>query len=179
MKKLTSFLCVLLAIVMVCGIPAASAANVKNKYATKSAAAFAKYMEEQDYIFTYEGAKENEAGKKEDLFSISFNGDNLDEIDLYIWFDYDNKGAELYIWNYAQATAKQQSKLLTLINQMNYDYRYARFYLEDDYSVSISGDAVFRDNDIGEICEEMILHLVNIADDAYPEFEKLLGKSSV
>lgn len=175
MKRRISFLCVILAVAMLCGIPSAYAAGVKgtvknNTYVTTAGAVFADYLEKEGYKFTYEGTRGTDE-KQEDLFSLVFTCDNAGELEIYVWFDYDSKGATFFIWDYATVNAGQMTEFLTVCNQANRDFRYVTFYIEEDNTVTISADAIFRDNDIGEICEEMMLRVLHIADDCYMDFQ--------
>ena len=176
MKRITFLLAMILVIALLCGIPSAAAAGKsKKEFATTSGEAFSKYMTEEDYIFTYEGTYENDDGSEEDEFFISFEAENMDSIDIEVFFDSDNEGAVFYVWDYVKFNAKQYDEMQEICNQMNNDYRFAKFYVEDDNTVTVQGDAIFFGNDIGEICECFICTIASIADNVYPAFEEALG----
>ena len=175
-KKRASLLAMILVIALLCGATTVSAATKgKPGFATTSAKAFSDYMTAEDYVFDYEGIYENSNGKKEDHFDIVFEGDYLEDIEFNVYFDSDNEGAAFYIWDYVTFKPAQAQAVQDLCNRMNLQYRFCKFYVEDDNTVTVQSDAIFFGNDIGEICECFICTTASIADEAYPEFEELLG----
>lgn len=61
------------------------------------------------------------------------------------------------------------------INSLNKHFRFAKFVLDtDDNTIQAEWDAAFRSRDVGEICYELLIRMVDICDTAYPDLMKAL-----
>lgn len=62
----------------------------------------------------------------------------------------------------------------SLQNSLNARFRWARFYTDNDNDVVLQCDAVLTEATAADVCFELSLRLLNIADEAYPEMMKQL-----
>ena len=61
------------------------------------------------------------------------------------------------------------------INSLNRHFRFAKFVLDtDDNTIQVEMDTAFRSRDVGEICYELLIRMVDICDTAYPDLMKAL-----
>ncbi|MBQ4099496.1 MAG: YbjN domain-containing protein [Clostridia bacterium] len=110
--------------------------------------------------------------KSENVVNVTYNGDNKDEISIYVVFDKDGDGlVELKCWDVEKFKNKKDSAL-KVCNDLNLKYRWVKFYVDDDDDVIVSMDAIIDRSTCGAECLSLVLRLVNILDDAYPEIAK-------
>ena len=91
--------------------------------------------------------------------------------DLIIRFISHNDGNDVSVRIFAIADGSKSDKvkLLTLLNKLNSDYRFACFYLADNGEISVSYDVPSSaDQDLGGMCVELLIRLWRIVDEAYP-----------
>lgn len=115
-----------------------------------------------------------------DLYGLDSDGDELviipngdneigAEYDLYCFFDQNEENCYIYVWNLITFADADYLPVLQLCNQINDDYRFVTFTVDtSDNTVYVTSDLIYRDNDVGEIFWEAVLHVVNIIHDAYP-----------
>lgn len=71
---------------------------------------------------------------------------------------------------------KKRSEILELINQLNCQYRFVRFTLDEANSVNLSADlpSNIPDEALGKVCCEMQVRIEKMLDDVYPRLKKVL-----
>ena len=112
--------------------------------------------------------------EKENVVCVSFSGKKLNTIPIYVFFDKDGEGlVQLACWNIANFKDKFAAGILAC-NQLNAEYRWVKYYLDDDTDVRCTLDARIDEMTCGEECLEMVLRMVNIIDESYPTFMKAL-----
>ena len=107
---------------------------------------------------------------------IVYSGNNLKTIPVYISFDKDDEcNCELFCFDIANFSEKVGEGLV-LCNQLNEEYRWVRFYLDDDEDLFVASDGDFSAN---FVCDDNLVNiqrLVNAIDLAYPAIcEELYG----
>ena len=134
-----------------------------------AAAAFTQYLDQKDVIYTYQG--KTDSGK--DRVKISYDCENTSLTAQFV-FDTDDEAVAVYIFNLYEARYSQIDDCKKLCNDMNAKYRFVKFYLDEkDNTITVQADAIFRSHDIGDICYELLLRSLDIADEAYPSFAEL------
>ena len=94
-------------------------------------------------------------------------------VTIRFFFDTDCHGASLRVFDILKFTDEQRPKMLETINNLNQEYRFVKFCAQDDdNTVQMEMDLIFRDNDVAEICEEAMVRAYQICDDAYPTLMK-------
>ena len=70
-----------------------------------------------------------------------------------------------------------KEKGIEICNSLNCEYRWLRFYVDDDCDVVVSIDAVlgedsYLDDACGEMCMFYLKRVISILDEAYPQIAK-------
>ena len=105
---------------------------------------------------------------------VTYTGDNLKSIPVYVFFDEDGDPmVQFKCWDIANFKDKEGKGIFTC-NSINKQYRWVKFYLDDDSDVVASIDAYIDPESCGQECMSLVRRVVNISDDAYPEFAKAL-----
>lgn len=109
---------------------------------------------------------------------VTFGGDNATAIRVvFISPDTeDDEILQLYVPPFCKSIP--EDKLLdvyTIINDCNLRYRFLKFSLDEDNEVRATWDVLLEHTrDVGELAYEMLYRAVNIVDDVYPSFMKLI-----
>ena len=125
---------------------------------------FMRYMDSQGIKYT---------DNNEHSVRVAYTGDNLKTIAFYVYFDKEGKNlVQLRCWEVANFKGKE-AKGIIICNDMNAKYRWAKFYLDKDADILVECDAYISE-DCGPECLSLVRRLVNITDEAYPNFAKAL-----
>ncbi len=99
---------------------------------------------------------------------IVYTGNNLKSIPIFIAFDEDDDPiSELFCFEIANFKDKEGEGLVAC-NDLNQEYRWVRFYLDDDCDLAVASDGDFSPNAVCDDCLINIQRLVNAIDQAYP-----------
>ena len=88
---------------------------------------------------------------------------------ITVAFDDDGESAQIVSSPIANVPAAKTSKLLMVLNQCNCDFRWVKFYMDEDYDIIADADVVFGDDNAGFAVVEAVLLAASVIDDAYPE----------
>ena len=67
-----------------------------------------------------------------------------------------------------------QAKVLPVINKLNSKYRFAKFVLDKDGDVNLEYDYLVRCPDPAASAKEIVIRMVQIVDEAYPELMRAM-----
>lgn len=119
-----------------------------------------------------------EEGKNEDgsvFFRVEQRLDNGGLVVLAVSFDESEEIVEIYTFNIAEINdAYKKESTIKLINELNRDYRYSKFQLEESGRVSSSYALMFEDNFNPNIVVRQLIMALNSAEEVYPKFMKLV-----
>lgn len=122
--------------------------------------AFMAYMEQQ-------GVKYRD--KDEFVVTVTYTGDNLKTIPIYVFFDKDGDGlVQLACWEICNFSEDKQAAGLICCNQLNSKYRWVKFYVDSDRDTRAEMDAIIDPQTVGAECLSLVRRMVNIVDEAYP-----------
>lgn len=129
-------------------------------------------LEEKDVKFTTDTMEES--GKE--VVGIRFSPEGVHPLEFKFIFDTDGEGVAIRVFNLVTGVASDKKPaMMQACNEVNRKYRFMKFvYDTGDDSVQMESDAVFRDNDVGEICVELMVRGLQIVKEAYPVFMKAL-----
>lgn len=128
-------------------------------------------MDAKGIKYTYEGTTDN--GK--DRVRLVYGCDNIPSLQIQIFFDTDNQGVALRVFNLVKFPEDKLDRMMRQICDLNNRFRFIKFCIDfSDNTVQAEMDGVFRDNDVGEICRELVGRTVTICDEAYPELMKAI-----
>ena len=165
-KTVLAFILVL-ALILSLGVSAFAAKGSKAAYATT--AAFLKELDKEDIEYTNNGIDEDE----DEYISFTLSGDNMDRIDFDIYFDKDLDKVSMYVWKVIEYDERDFNDVLELVNDLNSDYIYVRFWVNTDFNVvTAEVNVPLRDcKEAGELAMDAFDALYYITDMTYPELE--------
>ena len=105
---------------------------------------------------------------------MAFGGGDyqFNHIAITVAFDEDGESAQIVSSPIANVPAEKTAKLLMVLNQCNCDFRWAKFYMDEDYDIIADTDVVFGEEGAGFAVAEAVLLAASVIDDAYPEIMK-------
>ena len=158
----------LIALVLVLALSLSAAAHaVPQNVQYKSTRAFLTQLDADEIKYTYAGISQND----EEAVTVSYTLTN-GSCDVRIFFPKDGDHCSLRLWNLIDFDSKDVAKLYEVCNELNSSYKYTTFYVDtSDYSITVSMDVIVRDAGAGEIMEEALLRMINIADDAMAQLQ--------
>lgn len=110
-----------------------------------------------------------------DTMSVSYQGDNMDTIRCNLFFDTECESVALRVFDIVKIPDGKLASMFVAVNALNNRFRFAKFCIDtDDNTVQAEIDGAFRSQDAGEITRELMLRIVNICDEAYPDLMKAL-----
>ena len=106
--------------------------------------------------------------------AMAFGGGDysFQNIAITVGFDDDGESAQIVSSPIANVPDTKTAKLLMILNQCNRDFRWAKFYLDEDNDVIADADVVFGEHDAGFSVVESVMLAASVIDDAYPEIMK-------
>ena len=75
-------------------------------------------------------------------------------------------------WSLGEFPKEKTAAALIACNNVNKDYRWIRFYLDDENSVVAAADLIVDELNVVEKVIEMVFRMASIIDAAYPVFMK-------
>ena len=110
-----------------------------------------------------------------DVVKVTYTGANKEIIRFNIFVDPDEDNVAIRVWTIAKTTNTRQVAAVSLVlNDLNKNYRWYRWYLDDDREVTAAVDAVITADTIGAVVSELVQRGVNIIDENYPKVMKAL-----
>ena len=112
----------------------------------------------------------------ETTVSVGFTTDNVPSVTVLVSFDSDGNGYAEF-GSYGIGTVKADEKYanaLVLCNDLNKQYRWVKFYIDDDRSIVAKADAILDYDSAGSECLEIVNRMVGIIDSSYSQFMKLM-----
>lgn len=112
-----------------------------------------------------------------DAIRVSYAGDNCPSIAVNFKFSDDGRDVAIRCYSIAkikEEDAKQYLGALYTCSELNRNYRWVKFYLDSDNEVTAEDDAVIDPYTTGEECYKLLGHMVNIVDETYPVFMKIV-----
>lgn len=107
------------------------------------------------------------------LVKIGFGGDNAKTIDAIGSFEEDNDDVEFTSFSIGNFKNNYEAGI-RVCNEMNREYRWVKFYLDDDADVVAKISTRVDEYNCGEYCTKALMRLVDIIDAAYPNFMRAL-----
>jgi len=136
----------------------------------KIADAFKARLDSRDIKYTYFEANEN----RNEAIKVSFSGKNADSISVMFFFDKNSDTINIKCFSIAKVPTEKLMNIYVVLNELNAEYRWVKFYVDDDNEVTVSGDAIADVATAGEELEEILVRYINIIDEVYPRIMKAL-----
>ena len=126
---------------------------------------FLNYLDEKGVKYT---------DQDEHRLSISVSGKNHKNIVIHVNFDKEGDGiVRLCSWEIANFKDKFAAGIMAC-NEMNAQWRWVKFYIDEDMDVMCEMDARIDEATCASECFELTLRVYDIIDKAYPTFMKAL-----
>ena len=134
-----------------------------------------KYKETVTAYFDSKGIKYLNSVDQPSRISLLFNTDNIPQITVNVFFDEQDKPNVQFVgYDIVKFNEENLIKGLEICNELNMEYRWLTFYINDTHSLVVNADALYNTENCGEISLSYILKMVNIVDQAYPKIMKNL-----
>jgi len=157
MRKALSF--ILAAVLFLSLFPVAASAATPELTTTKH---FIDYLEAKSVKYTYKGWDND---NKDERVEVTYTLDNFESVKCVIFFRNNNHTVSLRIWDILTASAGK-NYVLTNLNSLNYDYKYAKFVLdEQDNTVQAEMDMYVDQDHCAECVYDAMHILLEIIDD--------------
>ena len=135
---------------------------------------FPEALEEDDFFLENYDVSAVEMGLDDsgnELVSVQLNIAGLPD-NVGIYFRDSETSCTMYLFDVIKFDPADRAELLDVVNGLNMDYRYVRWYLMDDDTVNAQIDALFRTGDgCGEALVETLSMLIRVAELCYPQLE--------
>lgn len=106
---------------------------------------------------------------------VTYNGENIPSLSVYLFFDKAGKNyVALDSWGIAKFSDEKMPAGLVTCNSLNAKYRWVKFYIDSESDVRCQADIVIEPETAGEECHELVIRIVDIVDEAYPEIMRAL-----
>ena len=86
----------------------------------------------------------------------------------------DDNDVAVRVYGLVSLEKDKSNAVLPILNQLNNKYRFVKFVLDDDGDVNIEYDYLMNCPNPAASARELIIRLVNIVDEAYPELMRAL-----
>lgn len=108
------------------------------------------------------------AGDNQEAIITGVAGDkNIKGLRLLVLFD-EERTANVVSRDYVHVPEDKIGTMYPVMNELNKQYRWAKFAIDDDGEIRVEADAVLDMGSCGEEIEEILFRLTHLADEAYP-----------
>lgn len=113
-------------------------------------------------------------GERNEYVSVTFDTKYGNSVSFAFIFDPDGTSVNIKVYSIAAVSAEKLMDMFVLVNQLNYEYRWVKFYLDDDNEVTVSGDAVIDEATAGDELFELLARYLGIINEVYPRIMKVI-----
>ena len=113
---------------------------------------------------------------KDNIVGVTYTGSNCPSINVIVMFDkLGNNYVEFASYSIGSVNSDEKyANAIVLCNQFNKEYRWVKLFVDDERTVVAKADAIVDFSSVGAECSEMVNRMVNLIDEAYPGFMKLM-----
>ena len=110
--------------------------------------------------------------KSEFCVKVTYTGSNLKSIPVLVYFDKEGEGiVQFKCWEILNFK-EMPERGYKACNEANAQWRWVKYYLDDDMDVVASIDAYIDAETCGKECLDLVRRVVNITDKAFPAIAK-------
>ena len=131
---------------------------------------FQDYLDQKDVKYTYYAPE----GERNEAMRISFSGKNKDSIVVTFFFDASGDSINVKSFSVAKVPAEKLMDCYVVLNELNAEYRWVKFYIDSDNEITVSGDAIVEPGSAADECMEILVRYINIVDEVYPRIMKVI-----
>lgn len=133
----------------------------------------ANYKQSTMAYFDQKGIKYQDV--REDVLRVGYIGENIKQIEVFIIFDSEG-GNDVELRTSVLASFKDDKlqQGLVLCNQLNDQYRWIKFVIDDEGDLVVKMDALVDIETVGDEVWELVGRTISIVDRGYPTIMKVL-----
>jgi len=133
----------------------------------ESTRAFIDVLEENGITYEYHGILSSSNFER---ITIGISDDDIGiDYEIIVLFSQTNENATVRVWDLVFFDPNNMYNVLDAINKCNREWRYTTFYAEEDNTITVQIDVIFRDGTAGEVTWEATGRLVDIIEGAYTD----------
>ena len=149
---------------------AVSALAVPNNVQYSATRRFLELLDEKEIDYTYTGVDSD----NRDRITMKFEENDI-LISMLLFFYDDNEHCGMRVWNLIDFNASDLEEMYKVCNGLNTSYKYVTFYVdENDNSITVSEDLIFRLSSADEVCFEGLVRCVDICSQAMETLKKYM-----
>lgn len=96
---------------------------------------------------------------------------------IYLQFYIKEQGdVQIKLFSLCKVKEEKEIEMLRTLNELNRDYRWLTFFIDENSEVTINTDFMVSEDDVRDRCFEMAQMFVDIVDEAYPKIMMTLWK---
>ena len=119
-------------------------------------------LRENTLSCTYRGKQ----GPTSESVFATFHGNNITLNTVAVFSDAETD-CVIYVLRFVDFNGKNPDLISPLLDALNSEYRFAKFYSAPNSTVSVTLDLLFSPGNTGEICYDGLRRLLNICDECY------------
>ena len=124
-----------------------------------------------------ETLKKNE-WKYKDLLELENGSDHvccgvngkMTTVDYHFFFDKDGRSFTMRVSRLFAVPIDKKLAIMEVMNTVNKDYRWAKFFINDECWMNIQADAIVTAENAGAVAMELMVRTTQIIDDTYAKF---------
>ena len=95
---------------------------------------------------------------------LTYSGECFCDVCFALMFDDDGLSVGLRVFSVAQFKRSELMDAYELCNRLNREYRWMRFFIDEDRELTLSTDAILVSGSVGAVCHELLTRAVDIVD---------------
>ncbi len=136
---------------------------------TETAKRFTEHLEANAMKFQANDLENGNAHVK-----VGFRCDNMATISIHFSFDGDDDNVSLKVYSIAKVPEDKYSIMTNICSEVNRDYRWICFYLDNDLELTAQMDGIITPDTAVPVSYELMQRMVNIVDNVYHRFMQAL-----
>lgn len=128
------------------------------------------YFEAKSVRYDYFEPDEN----RSEAFKVAYRCENAESVSVFLFLDKDGCSLNAKSFSIAKVPAAKLMDVYVLLNELNEEYRWVKFFIDSDNEVTVSGDAIIDEATAGEEAYEIVQRYVGIIDEVYPRIMKVI-----
>ena len=94
----------------------------------------------------------------------------LTTVDYHFFFDKDGKSVTMRVFRLFAVPNDKKLQIMEVMNDANKNYRWAKFFIDNESWMSIQIDAIINSETAGAVCLELMIRTSQIIDATYSKF---------
>ena len=91
-------------------------------------------------------------------------------VDYHFFFDKDGRAVTMRVFRLFAVPIDKKLQIMEVMNDANKNYRWAKFFIDNESWMSIQIDAIINSETAGAVCLELMIRTSQIIDATYSKF---------